>query len=169
MALTAKTTGGNKEGEISGIRVRIRNIGLDSSYPTGGYPLVGAFFGMGNLHGLITLGWNTSGQGYVAQYNATTKKLMIFTVSATGTVSAHSHPLTLKNAAVADGATTRANAGTNLFGANTGSDITVAGGGANGGVQNATPTFTGTATALVEVLNATDLSLLVITLMAIGY
>lgn len=54
-----------------------------------------------------------------------------FTGSALGT---HTHSLLLKNAAVADGATTRVNAGTNLLGANTGSDITVAGGGANGGV-----------------------------------
>jgi len=52
-------------------------------------------------------------------------------------LAAHSHALLLKNAAVADGATTRVNAGTNLLGANTGSDITVAGGGANGGVQTA--------------------------------
>lgn len=58
----------------------------------------------------------------------------VFTGSA---LAAHSHALALKNAAVADDATTRVNAGTNLLGANTGSDITVAGGGANGGVQTA--------------------------------
>lgn len=54
-----------------------------------------------------------------------------FTGSALGT---HTHNLLLKNAAVADGATTRVNAGANLLGANTGSDITVTGGGANGGI-----------------------------------
>lgn len=52
-------------------------------------------------------------------------------------LAAHSHSLLLKDAAVVDGATTRVNAGTNLLGANTGSNITVAGGGANGGVQTA--------------------------------
>lgn len=52
-------------------------------------------------------------------------------------LAAHSHALLLKDAAVVDGATTRVNAGTNLLGANTGSNITVAGGGANGGVQTA--------------------------------
>ena len=52
-------------------------------------------------------------------------------------LAAHSHAMLYKNAAVADGATTRVNVGTNLLGANTGSDITVAGGGANGGVQTA--------------------------------
>ncbi len=54
-----------------------------------------------------------------------------FTGSALGT---HTHDLLLKDAAVVDGATTRVNAGTNLLGANTGSDITVAGSGVNGGI-----------------------------------
>ncbi len=49
-------------------------------------------------------------------------------------LATHTHNLLLKNAAVADGATTSVNAGTNLLGANTGSDITVAGSGANGGI-----------------------------------
>lgn len=49
----------------------------------------------------------------------------------------HTHTLNLKNGAVSDGATTRVNAGTNLLGANTGSDITIAGAGANGGIANA--------------------------------
>lgn len=71
----------------------------------------------------------------------------------------HSHSLFFKNAAVADGASARVNAGSNLLGANTGSDITVAGGAAtNGGIVNAsagTPagtisalTFTGSAGSL---------------------
>lgn len=86
---------------------------------------------------------------------AGTNSAPTFTGSALAT---HSHILNLKNAAVADGATTRVNAGTNLLGANTGSDITVAGGGANGGVAAVTagtpagtvaaPTFTGTPATL---------------------
>lgn len=74
-----------------------------------------------------------------------------FTGSALAT---HTHNLLLKNAAVADGATTRVNAGTNLLGANTGSDITVAGGGANGGVVLAsagTPAGTIAATGTMAV------------------
>lgn len=58
----------------------------------------------------------------------------------------HTHDLLLKNAAVSDGATTRVNAGSNLLGANTGSDITITGSGANGGVVAAsagTPAGTG--------------------------
>lgn len=81
----------------------------------------------------------------------------------TGSVlSTHSHILNFKNAAVSDGATTRVNAGTNLLGANTGSDIAVAGGGANGGVAAVTagtpagtvsaPTFTGDAASLTGTL-----------------
>lgn len=54
-----------------------------------------------------------------------------FTGSALGT---HTHDLLLKNAAVADGATTRVNAGANLLGANTGGDLTITGSGANGGI-----------------------------------
>lgn len=82
---------------------------------------------------------------------AGTNSAPTFTGSALGN---HTHNLTLKNAAVSDGATTRVNAGTNLLGANTGSDLTVAGAGANGGVANSSagtpagtisaPVFTGT-------------------------
>lgn len=65
-------------------------------------------------------------------------------------LATHTHNLLLKNAAVADGATTRVNAGTNLLGANTGSDITVTGGGANGGIVAATAgTPSGTASLAV--------------------
>lgn len=56
----------------------------------------------------------------------------------TFTGTAHSHDILFKDAAVVDGATTRVNVGTNLLGANTGGDITVAGAGANGGVRNTT-------------------------------
>jgi len=62
----------------------------------------------------------------------------------------HTHDLLLKNAAVADDAASRVNAGTNLLGANTGSDITVAGAGANGGIVNAsagTPAGTNSSTS----------------------
>jgi len=62
-----------------------------------------------------------------------------------------------KNAAVADGATTRANIGTNLLGGNTGSDVTVAGAGANGGVQNLAASLAGSEvlTSFVPASNVT--------------
>lgn len=66
------------------------------------------------------------GQWVLAQFLAPS-----FSGSALGT---HTHDLLLKDAAVADGATTRVNAGANLLGANTGSNITVTGSGANGGI-----------------------------------
>ena len=83
-----------------------------------------------------------------------------FTGSALAT---HSHILNFKNAAVADGATTRVNVGTNLLGANTGGDLAVAGGGANGGVAavtagtpagtNSAPACTGTPATLVATVS----------------
>ena len=100
---------------------------------------------------------SNSGARMIVQFAAPsitgTISALTFTGSALGN---HTHNLTLKNAAVADGATTRVNAGTNLLGANTGSDLTIAGAGANGGIANAsagtpagtinTPTFTSTST-----------------------
>lgn len=49
-------------------------------------------------------------------------------------LATHTHDLLLKDAAVADGATTRVNAGANLLGANTGGNLTITGSGANGGI-----------------------------------
>ncbi len=90
---------------------------------------------------------------------AGTNSVPTFTGSA---LTTHTHDLLLKNAAVADSATTAVNAGTNLLGANTGSDITVAGGGANGGIVLASggtpagtisaPIFTGAAGSLTGTL-----------------
>lgn len=72
-------------------------------------------------------------------------------------LAAHSHALLLKDAAVVDGATTRVNAGTNLLGANTGSNITVAGGGANGGVQTTSAgTPAGTIANVYAAINPAD-------------
>ncbi len=71
----------------------------------------------------------TSGGAYlVVQFSALSGT---FTGAALGT---HTHDLLLKNAAVADSAGSRVNAGANLLGANTGGDLTVTGSGANGGI-----------------------------------
>ena len=98
---------------------------------------------------------NNAGAQILVQFSAVTVSGTVGALTFTGSaLGNHTHNLTLKNAAVSDGATTRVNAGTNLLGANTGSDITVAGAGANGGVANAsagtpagtinTPAFTNT-------------------------
>lgn len=98
------------------------------TYPAGGIPITKAKFGCPNdLESLTT--YSSEGSGLKVDYDFTNQKLRIYQSAG------HSHSLVLKNAAVADGATTRVNAGANLLGANTGSDITVVGGGANGGVQ----------------------------------
>lgn len=97
------------------------------TYPAGGIPITIGNLGCPTEVQSLRVSSN-GGSGYSFSYDRTNQKLMMFLPGA------HSHPLSLKNAAVADGATTRVNAGTNLLGANTGSDITIAGGGANGGV-----------------------------------
>lgn len=159
MGLTAKTTGGNKEGEISGIRVRIKTFGLDASYTTGGYPVTGPFFGMGALHGIVLLGWNTAGQGYEIQYNSQTKKLMVFRVG-TGTVIGN---VTVVGGTLgeATGINPDSNAGVLSKAAATNRTIPIA------TYLGAAPTIA--AGALAEVANGVDLSALVLTCMAIGY
>lgn len=86
----------------------------------------------------------------VLQFAALTAAGTINTPTFTGSALAtHTHDLLLKNAAVADGATTRVNAGANLLGANTGGDLTITGSGANGGIVAASAgTPAGTISAL---------------------
>lgn len=97
------------------------------TYPAGGIPVDIRKLGCPNIVESLTV-YDKGTSGYAWTYDATNKKLVAIQNAA------HTHNLLLKNAAVADGATTRVNAGANLLGANTGSDITVTGGGANGGV-----------------------------------
>ncbi len=85
--------------------------------------------------------------GFLFDYDVVNAKLRM--IQSAGT-PAHTHDLLLKDAAVVDGATTRVNAGANLLGANTSADITVVGGGANGGVKLST---VGSAAKLVELGN----------------
>jgi hypothetical protein len=101
------------------------------TYGAGGVPLDIGKLGCPNIVESLTV-YDKGTSGYSWSYDATNKKLVAFQSPA------HSHNLLLKNAAVADGATTRVNAGANLLGANTGADLTIAGGGANGGVQLST-------------------------------
>lgn len=101
------------------------------TYPAGGIPFNKSLMGTPNDLESLNV-FSTEGGGYQVDYDFTNQKLRLYQTGA------HTHDLLLKNAAVADGATTRVNAGTNLLGAGTGSDITVAGAGANGGVKNST-------------------------------
>lgn len=100
------------------------------TYPTNGVPLT-----LGKLACPVVIDSfvviDNGASGYDISYDVVHKTMRIFQSAG---LAAHTHNLLLKNAAVADGATTRVNAGANLLGANTGSDITVTGSGANGGV-----------------------------------
>lgn len=121
----------------SGMRTNVMTVAFGDgalTYPSGGIPLTAGKLGCPNQILSLMIYSPASSNGYSYKYDAANNKIRIYQAP----VQTHSHSLTLKNAAVADGATTRVNAGTNLLGANTGSDITIAGGGANGGVASAT-------------------------------
>lgn len=156
---------------------------FDSSYPTNGEAFdLGSWLERGTL--AVSM---APSAGYVFSYDLANEKIKAYltaTVTPAGTVAAptftgsalaaHAHALHLNEGDVADGATTRVNAGANLLGANTGGDLAIAGvadtSGAGGIVNitagtpagtNSAPTFTGSATtaaALAEVANATNLS-----------
>jgi hypothetical protein len=126
------------------------------TYATGGVAISPSLVGLKLIRGGMVIGGNAASAGYSIVFDTTNKKLVA------ARAGAHSHDLLLKNAAVADGATTRVNAGTNLLGANTGSDVPVAGGGANGGVQASTQG------ALAEVSNGVDLTSVVVRVLFIG-
>lgn len=167
-------------------------IQLDTSYPTGGYSIPDSqagVFGMLDVIGVQIIGVNAAGSLICrVVWDYTNSKLVAYgpgagsgTIVSTFTGSAlgnHAHSLLLKDAAVVDGATTRVNAGANLLGANTGGDLTVAGAGANGGVQNAsagTPagsivsTFTGTGGAsFAQIANAVNLSAVTVKVQMVG-
>lgn len=103
------------------------------TYATGGVPLTKGKLGCPNVIESMAVVAQAS-SGYQFSYIDSSGNLLVMQAPA----QTHSHTLTLKNAAVSDGATTRVNAGSNLLGANTGGDLTIAGNGANGGIANAT-------------------------------
>lgn len=101
------------------------------TYPAGGVPITKAKFGCPNIIESLRI-YDKGTSGYEFAYDRANEKIVLIQSPS------HTHNLLLKNAAVADGATTRVNAGANLLGANTGGDLTVTGGGANGGVVAST-------------------------------
>lgn len=99
------------------------------TYPSGGIPLSLGKLGCPNVIESLVV-YDSGASGYHYEYDQANGKLRLFQSAQ------HTHDLLLKNAAVADSAGSRVNAGANLLGANTGGDLTVAGAGANGGVVN---------------------------------
>jgi len=101
------------------------------TYPAGGIPLTKGKLGCPNtIESLVVVDQGTS--GYKFMFDSVNVKLVVLQSGA------HTHNILLKNAAVADSAGARVNAGANLLGANTGGDLTITGGGANGGVVSTT-------------------------------
>jgi hypothetical protein len=127
-------------------RMRVGGVAFDNHYPgdVNGYATTAAEVGLRGTIFMILF----QVAGLHVSYNPATGKVMCW-----NGISAHTHDLLLKNAAVADGATTRVNAGTNLLGANTGADLTVTGGGANGGIV-----VNAAVAALTEVAHTTNLA-----------
>lgn len=135
-----------------------QSIGGSATVGTAGVSNIGAISVVGDPNTTIASSViSTYGGAYlVLQFSALTAAGTINTPTFTGSALAtHTHDLLLKNAAVADGATTRVNAGANLLGANTGSDITVTGSGANGGVV---ATSAGTPAGTISALTFTSTS-----------
>lgn len=177
------------------MRVVTADLTFDNSYPTNGEPFVAADVGLTALDLVLH---NTSVGGFLVDYDYTNRAFLVrqgvanhshastgLTITAHG---AHTHNLHLNNADVADGATTRINAGNDLLGANTGADLLVTGvtgvGGVGGIVQatdgvhtlGGTTSATATApagnseTAAVQLANTSNvLSTLVLRAVVYGY
>lgn len=133
-AISSYTLVGKQKKLEDGRRINLFQVVMgdaSSTYPAGGLAISGASLGCWqNLDSLSVIDQGHAGIQW--EYDSVAGKMRGFVEAS------HNHALLLKDAAVVDGATTRVNAGANLLGANTGSSITVAGGGANGGVQTLT-------------------------------
>lgn len=150
MALTVTLSGDWME-SIGNKRAVRATIAFDSSYPTGGESLTAANLGLGTIEYIRI----DPKAGYVFEYDYTNKKVLAYR---SGAVAAHTHTLHFNNADVADGAGTRVNIGTNLMGANTGADVSVAGVADTSGAGGIVNSGAVSAAALAEVGDTTDLS-----------
>lgn len=92
-----------------------------STYPSGGISLTSGNMGCPNTLESVSV-VDKGSSGYSFNYNSSTGKLQMYQGQL------HNHQILLKDAAQADGATTRVNAAAaNKLGAGTGSDIIIAG------------------------------------------
>ena len=129
-AIASYTIVGKQKKLEDGRRINVAQVIMGNAtdtYPAGGLALAGGKLGCPvNVDVVNVIDDGSAGISW--KYDSVALKMRAFVTGS------HAHDLLLKDGAVVDGTTTRANAGTNLLGANTGSNITVAGGGANGGV-----------------------------------
>jgi hypothetical protein len=130
------------------------------TYPANGIPLVKGKMGCPTIiESLIVVDAGVS--GYRFQYDQSAEKLVLLQAPA----QTHTHDLFLRDNVIgADTSTTKVGAGANKLGANTGANITVTGGGANGGIVSTTLA----ASALVEA-SAVAIAAQVIEVEVIGY
>lgn len=129
------------------------DVAFDSSYPTGGESLSLSLIGLNEANIVLI----SQKSGYVFEYNYTNNKVLVYRSAA----NTHAHDLVFKANAAANAVTMATNS---LHNATVG-DLTVAGGGADGGIAN----ITVAAAPLAEVTNATDLSTLTgVRFLAIG-
>lgn len=115
----------NEDRDVKGRRVVIAELafgdGVDT-YPAGGVPLTKGKLGLPNqIEALKIFDMGTT--GFIFNYDRTNEKIVMIQTDA----KSHTHDLHLNDADVADGATTRVNAGADLLGANTGGDLLISG------------------------------------------
>jgi hypothetical protein len=140
---------------ITTLKSRVVKFTFSDSYPTGGEALAPADFKLEYLAFVFA----HPSSGYQFSFDYTANKILAYRLAA------HTHTFFLNQADVVDGAGTRVNAATNLIGANSGSDISIAGVAdttGHGGVVQAA------ASALTEVSNTVDLSLVTTRVLAYG-
>ncbi len=125
------------------------DVAFDSSYPTGGESLSLSLIGLMEVDIVLI----SQKSGYVMEYDYTNSKILVYRMPA------HAHDLVFKANAAANAVTMAANSLRNV----SAGDLTVAGGGADGGIAAQA------AGALAEVSNTTDLSALTgVRILAIG-
>lgn len=172
----ALTISNHKTSVFGNKRTSTFDVAFDSSYPTGGEPLSLSNLGLSEVDIVLI----SQKSGYMLEYDYTNKKVLAYRSAGftpAGTVAApvftgsalatHAHDLVFKANAAANAVTMAADSLRNA----TAGDLTVTGGGADGGIAaitggtpagtNNAPAFTGTAVsaaALVQVADTTDLS-----------
>lgn len=111
------------------------------TYPASGIPITKGKLGCPTIIESMAI-VDKGVSGYSFMYDQSAEKIVMFQAPA----QTHAHNLFIRDNTLADGATTRINAGANVLSANTGANITVTGNTTTGGVLNATLA----AAALVE-------------------
>lgn len=143
LTVTIKSTDvfGNK-------RVHIVEIGFDDSYPTGGEPLTARSLGMS----AVDFALFEPSAGYTFEYDHTNEKIKAYRSAS------HAHDLVFKANAAANAVTMAANSLRNA----TGGDLTVVGGGADGGIAVIAQAALAEVTAAVDLLALTNVRGLIV-------